>query len=74
MNRIKALFALLASAREQFNRDVATWQWKVYGVDRRRAPRKAYSGLDGDELKARLREVNAERVEPSVAVDTRTAG
>jgi hypothetical protein len=74
MNRIKALLALFQSARAQFDHDIATWNWKVRGIERRKAERKPYPGLDGDELRARLREVNAERVEPSVAVDTRTAG
>jgi hypothetical protein len=76
MNRIKALFAFMARVKAQFDRDVATWQWKVNGIDRRRAPRKAYPGLDGDELRTRLREVNAagERVESGVALGVGAIG
>jgi len=78
MPNLKALMALLQRANATFNRDMATWHWKVYGIERRKTERQQTQTrhpmeLTGEELLARLRELN-ERVEPSVAMDTGTAG
>jgi hypothetical protein len=63
MERIKALLAMVLveyrKTRDQFDRDIATWQWKVHGIERRKFMRVPQpQGLTGEEILARLRELN----------------
>jgi hypothetical protein len=63
MERIKALLARALAeyrkTRDQFDRDIAAWQWKVNGIERRGTVRQPQpQGLTGGEILARLRELN----------------
>lgn len=62
MNRLRQLAASARGVWQRFDADAAMWNYRVHGIDRRQAPRPVPSpdehlALSGEELKARLREV-----------------